>query len=92
MLSEEDLRIKVGIITRQTNYTDDEALKELQLYNFDQVFVIKKFFGIHNTALKPPCSLNQETYKQIRTQLDLGVREFNQRNLKKELGNLQNNI
>ena len=84
MLSEEDLCIKVGIIMRQTNYTDAEARNELQLYKFDHVSVIKNFFGITNIALKPPGSLNQETYKQIRLQLDSGVREFNQRVLKKE--------
>jgi hypothetical protein len=86
MSSEQDLSNKIDIVMRQTNYTDTEAHAQLELYNLDPILVIRKFLGISDAPPKvvKPVSLNQETYKQIRLQLDSGIREFNQRALKKE--------
>jgi len=84
MSSEQDISKKIDIIMRQTNYTDTEALAQLELYDFDPILVIRKFLGISDTPkIVKPVSLNQETYKQIRLQLDSGIREFNERTLKK---------
>jgi len=85
MLSEQELDDKINIILRQTNYTETEARFQLQQCQLDHIMVIKKFLGVSlTTKIVKPISLNQETYKQIRLQLDSGVREFNQRTQKKE--------
>ncbi len=82
---QEELRHKMDIIRRQTNYTETEAHTQLQLCDLDHILVIKTFLGINNKPkVVKPTSLNQETYRQIRLQLDSGVREFNQRVLNKE--------
>jgi hypothetical protein len=85
MSTEQELNEKVDIIMRQTNYTETEAHTQLQLCDLDHILVIKTFLGIcDKPKIVKPTSLNQETYRQIRLQLDSGVREFNQRALKKE--------
>ena len=85
MSSEQDLSDKIDIVMRQTNYTDTEAHEQLELYHFYPVLVIRKFLGISDAPkIVKPVSLNQETYKQIRLQLDSGIREFKQRSLQKE--------
>jgi|LakMenEpi03Aug12_release.lakeMendotaPanAssembly.Ray.scaffolds.fasta_scaffold150342_3 hypothetical protein len=86
MSSDQELSNKISTIRRQTNYTEAEAHTQLQLCNMDHILVIKTFLGISSDKPKlvKPTSLNQETYRQIRLQLDSGVREFNQRVLKKE--------
>ena len=86
MSSDQELSNKISTIRRQTNYTEAEAHTQLQLCNMDNILVIKTFLGISSDKPKlvKPTSLNQETYRQIRLQLDSGVREFNQRVLKKE--------
>ena len=82
---QEELRNKIDIVMRQTNYTETEAQTQLQLCDLDHILVIKTFLGISDKLkVVKPTSLNQETYRQIRLQLDSGVREFNQRVLKKE--------
>jgi len=85
MSSEQELSDKISTIMRQTTYTETEAQTQLELCHFDHILVIKTFLGIHDKPkIVKPTSLNQETYRQIRLQLDSGVREFNQRALKKE--------
>jgi hypothetical protein len=85
MLSDQELSNKISTIRRQTNYTETEAYTQLQQCDNDHILVIKTFLGINNKPkVVKPTSLNQETYRQIRLQLDFGVREFNQRALKKE--------
>jgi len=85
MASEQELSNKISTIMRQTNYTEIEAQTQLQLCDLDHILVIKTFLGISDKPkLVKPMSLNQETYRQIRLQLDSGVREFNQRLLLKK--------
>ena len=87
MSSEQELSDKMDIIMRQTNYTETEAHAQLELCNLDHILVIKTFLGIHDKPkIVKPTSLNQETYRQIRLQLDSVVREFNLRasSVKKE--------
>ena len=85
LLSDQELSNKISTIRRQTNYTEIEAYTQLQRCDNDHILVIKTFLGIDDKPrVVKPMSLNQETYRQIRLQLDSGVREFNQRVLKKE--------
>jgi len=74
---------KISIIQRQTDYDEAEAKKQLEQCGYDHIIVIKRFLGIDDTKKAASTkSLNQETYRLIRTQLDSGVREFKERTLK----------
>jgi hypothetical protein len=85
MSSEQELSDKISTIMRQTTYTETEARTQLELCQFDHILAIKTFLGIQDKPkMVKPTSLNQETYRQIRLQLDSGIREFNERALKKE--------
>ena len=51
--------------------------KYLIEYNGDHISVIKKYMGVEKKVEKPIKSINQEIYKQIRTQLDTSMKEYN---------------
>jgi hypothetical protein len=59
-------------IIRQTDYTEQVAREKLEEHHFDEILVIKDFFGIldkkKDTDSTP--SLNQEIYKQLRTKMN----------------------
>lgn len=70
----------VGMVMRQTDYTKEESIEQLKLYNYDVEKVIKKYLGISEP--KPQCNkvnLNQEIYKQMRFKLDNAMRDYNER-------------
>jgi hypothetical protein len=70
---------KVQIILRQTDYSEEAAREKLKEHNFNEIAVIKSYFGI---AEKKPIeikSINQEIYKQIRYKLDSNMRDYNTR-------------
>ena len=70
---------KVELILRQTNYTKDEALEKLKESNFDEVKVIKGYFGIPDKKNQTIHSINQEIYKQIRYRLNSNMRDYQER-------------
>ena len=70
---------KIDIILRQTDYTKEKALEKLQEYNFDELKVIRYYFGIADKVTKPINSINQEIYKQIRYRLDSNMRDYQER-------------
>lgn len=84
-MSTNEIQKKIKIIQGQTDYNEDESKKQLELCDNDHILVIKKFLGIDKTkTIMPTKSLNQETYRLIRTHLDNGVREFKERALKEK--------
>ena len=76
---------KVQIILRQTDYTKEIAAEKLKLHNFNEIAVIKAYFGI--TEKPPPkiTSVNQEIYKQLRYRLDSNNRDYQNRVKKGEV-------
>jgi hypothetical protein len=85
----DNIEHKIDIITRQTNYTREEASDKLKVFEFNELEVIKEYFGIKEK--KPDnrvASLNQEIYKQIRYRLDGSMRDFNMRVEKGEARNM----
>ena len=70
---------KVQIILRQTDYTEEKAIEKLKENNFDELKVIRSYFGIQEKINKPIKTLNQEIYKQIRYRLDSNMRDYNER-------------
>ena len=55
------------IIMRQTNYTNEEAVLQLQLYNNDISKVIRAYLSTNNMpSSTQTLSLNQQIYKEFR--------------------------
>ena len=72
---------KVQKILRQTDYTEELAKEKLKEHNFNEISVIKAYFGIsekkpHEIKIK---SINQEIYKQLRYKLDSNMRDYRTR-------------
>jgi hypothetical protein len=70
---------KVQKILRQTDYTEEIAIEKLKENNFDELKVIRSYFGISEKVNKQIKTLNQEIYKQIRYRLDSNMRDYNER-------------
>ena len=71
---------KIQIILRQTDYTVEQAREKLGDFNFDEMAVIRDYFGI--TKKKEPeklKSINQAIYRQLRTHLDGAMRDYRER-------------
>lgn len=79
----EATREKVGIVMRQTNYTEEQARKELQENDDNHIIVIKKYMGIGEKKEKTVGSVNQEIYRQLRHKMDDSVREYNKKQQEK---------
>lgn len=71
----DDIKNKVEIILRQTDYTEDKAREKLRLFNYDYILVIKDFLGIAEKKAPKIVSINQEIYKQLRYKMDSSMRE-----------------
>jgi hypothetical protein len=71
---------KIQIIMTQTEYTEIKAREKLTEFNFDEIAVIRDYFGI--TEKKEPSkisSVNQEIYKQLRGHLDGAMKNYRER-------------
>jgi hypothetical protein len=71
---------KVQIILRQTDYTEEIVREKLSEFKFDEMAVIRDYFGIKEK--KTPeniSSVNQAIYKQIRSHLDGAMRNYRER-------------
>jgi len=71
---------KVEMITRQTNYTIEEAREKLISYDNDEIKVIKHFLGVKEKTEKPITSINQEIYKQLRYKMNASIKDYNNKN------------
>lgn len=64
----------IGIILRQTAYTEKEAEELYIKYGKDYIQVIREYMEIKEKSPNDSNrSLNQEIYKQIRDQLEVGT-------------------
>ena len=81
--SEEEIVEKVGIITRQTDYTEESAREKLFAANMDHIKVIKEYFGIAEKKAPEIKSVQQQIYKEIRYKLDDSMRDFNSKQEKR---------
>lgn len=78
-VSNEDIEKKIKLILGQTDYTEDFAKEMLEKNNYDEILVIKGYFGIAEKKAPQIASLNQEIYKQIRYKLDASMKDYNTR-------------
>ena len=68
-------------VQSQTNYTEEEAIEKLQLFNGDYLRVIKNYMGIpEKKTLQPIKSVNQEIFRQIRVSLDSSMKTYRDKN------------
>ena len=75
----DDIKNKVDIILRQTDYTEEKAREKLQSFNYDYILVIKDFLGIAEKKAPKIVSVNQEIYKQLRYKMDSSMREYTEK-------------
>ena len=72
-----EIEEKVQKILRQTDYTYEIAREKLKEFNYNEIDVIKSYFGIYDkksqTQIK---SVNQEIYRQLRNKLDSNMRDY----------------
>jgi hypothetical protein len=78
-INNDDVEKKVKIILGQTDYTTEVAEDLLKKHNYDEIAVIRGYFGLAEKKALPAASLNQEIYKQIRHKLDGSMKEYNDR-------------
>ena len=75
---------KIQIIMRQTDYTFETSREKLIENDYDHLKVIRNYFGIVDKKPTAVKSTNQEIYRQIRSKLDVSMREYNERKEKEE--------
>jgi hypothetical protein len=77
---------KVQMIMRQTDYTVKKTKEKLGEFNFDEMAVIRDYFGItEKKAPQPIKSVNQAIYKQLRGHLDCAMKDYRERVNKDEV-------
>lgn len=79
LVKTDEIHEKTQKIMRQTDYSEDEAIKKLREFNFDEILVIKSYFGITEKKHNNIKSVNQEIYKQLRNRLDTSMRDYRER-------------
>jgi septum formation topological specificity factor MinE len=80
-ISNDDIEKYLKIILTQTNYDEPIARDKLKEFNYDYMKVIRNYMGI--TEKKQPNkigSINQEIYRQIRHNLDSGMKNYREQN------------
>jgi hypothetical protein len=78
-ISNDELEQKIKIIMNQTDYTSEIAKEKLEQNNYNEIAVIKGYFGIAEKKEPEITSLNQEIYKQIRHKLNGAMKDYNTR-------------
>ena len=68
-VSNEELEERILLVMRQTDYTQEVAREKLTAHNYDAIKCIKEYMGIAEKKAPAQLSLNQQIYRQLRTQL-----------------------
>lgn len=79
LVETDEIDNKIQMVMRQTDYNSDEALNKLKLFQFDELKVIKDYFGITEKKSSKINSVNQAIYKQIRSHLDSAMTNYRER-------------
>jgi hypothetical protein len=79
---------KIQVILRQTNYTEATAREKLQQFDYNEIAVIKDYFGITEKKTQPITSVNQAIYRQLRTHLDGAMSNYRERVEKGEVNKI----
>lgn len=91
--SNDDVDTHVKKVMSQTNYTEEQAKEKLRLFNCDYMKVIRDYMGIPEKKQENKIkSVNQEIFRQIRTNLDSSMKEYREKHpivLEKVIENLK---
>ena len=68
-VSNEELEERILLVMRQTDYTQEVAREKLTAHNYDAIKCIKAYMGITEKKAPTQVSLNQQIYRELRTQL-----------------------
>jgi hypothetical protein len=80
-ISNEDIEKNINIILTQTNYDEKIAREKLKEFNYDYMKVIRNYMGIpEKKQTNKINSINQEIYRQIRNNLDSGMKNYREQN------------
>lgn len=83
--SEGKLDDKIQVILRQTDYTEEVARQKLELFDGDELRVVKDYLGIPEKNLERKItSVNQAIYQQLRGHLDGAMKDYRERVAKGE--------
>lgn len=81
ILSDDAIEQLVQKITSQTNYTREHAKEKLILFNYDYMRVIRDYMGLSEMKKETKVkSINQEIFRQIRTELDSSMKTYRDKN------------
>lgn len=70
MVDNDVISERVEMVKRQTSYSDEEAKEALKKNNYDTMACIREYLEIPQSDVKSTkLSINQQIYKEIRTQL-----------------------
>jgi hypothetical protein len=79
--SEGDIEKHVDFVMKQTNYTREQSIEKLKLFNCDYMKVIRDYMNIpdkpNSSKVK---SVNQEIFRQIRTTLEISEKAHREKN------------
>ena len=78
MIDEKVFEEMALMVTRQTELTIDEAKEKLKESNYNYMTVIKNEMGIIKKE-KESATINQTIYKEIRTLMDDGCKNYRQK-------------
>lgn len=76
----------VDMVCRQTDYSVDEARRQLERFNYDYMKVLNNYFSVDESkTVQKTLSVNQQIYGEIRNLMDIGAKRFRteQENAKK---------
>jgi hypothetical protein len=79
LVETDQIAVKIQIILRQTDYTEEKAREKLQQFDYNEIAVIKDYFGITEKKAPPIKSVNQAIYKQLRSHLDGAMKDYRDR-------------
>jgi hypothetical protein len=72
--------LKVELVIRQTNYSQEVAREKLELFGHNELAVIREFMGIpEKKETQQIKSLNQSIYRQLRGHLDSAMKDYRDR-------------
>jgi exonuclease III len=88
LVDEDLIKSKIDKIRRQTDYTVDKAREKLEECKYDEIMVIKGYFGIAEKKPEQIKSINQAIYKQLRGYLDNSMQNYHERVEKGEVNKI----
>jgi hypothetical protein len=70
-ISNDEISERVGVVLRQTDYSEEQAKRELAKHNYDVVMCIQQYLGVlhKKNDNKKAVSVNQRIYQELRRQM-----------------------